>query len=167
MTETELLKKQLKMAQGWTLNLVTELDDSFWKLTPPDVSTNINWQVGHIAVSLYHNALVCMGGSREALENLIPVKEYCDYYRAGASPMEELPAKPDKTELIKALRLIYRQVEVSLESLEEAELDYPTEVPHSKAETKRDMLLWCVHHQMWHNGVIAMLKRILLGKSIV
>ena len=167
MSETELLKKQLKMAQDWTLDLVNELEDSFWKLTPPNVNTNINWQIGHIAVSLYHNALVCMGGSREALDNLFSVKELFGFYKAGTNPIESLPVKPDKKELIKALRLIFRQVEVSLENLEEGELDHGTELPHNRAATKRDLLLWCVHHQMWHNGVIAMLKRILLGKSTV
>ncbi len=166
MSEIELLKKQLKMAQDCTLSLVLDLDDKFWKLTPSNVNTNVNWQAGHLTVSLYHNILVCMGGSREAIDNLIPVHELFSFYKVGTNPSDSLPVKPDKEELVKALRLVYRQAEVNLEALQESDLEKTLAVSHPDAKTGRDVLLWCIHHQMWHNGVIAMLNRILLGKRL-
>lgn len=165
MSEIELIKKQFKMSQDWTLKLVSELDDRFWKLTPPGLKTNINWQVGHIAVGLYYQALVCMGSSREAIKNLMPIHDLISAYKMGTHPDDNLQAKPDKEELLKALRLIFRHVEVMLSSLEADELDAPTEVPHPLANTRREVLIWCTHHQMWHNGNISMIKRILVGKS--
>ena len=163
MSELKLLVHQIKMAQDHTLQLVLDLDDKFWKLTPPGVKTNINWQVGHIAVSMYYHALICTGSSVEALKNLIPLRELVLAYKAGTSPEEGLQRKPDKNELLKALRIIFRQVEVSLNSMKEEELEEPLEEPHPVAKTKKEVLIWCSHHQMWHNGLISMLKRILLG----
>ena len=165
MTDLQLLKNQIKMAQEQTLQLVSEVDDKFWKLTPPGVNTNLNWQVGHIAVSLYFHVLVCTGGAREAIKNLIPLSELISYYKAGTFPESDLQNKPDKEALLKALRLIFRQVEVSLESIGEDNLNEGVEAQHPVAKTKRDALIWCSHHQMWHNGLISLLKRILLGKG--
>lgn len=165
MTDLQFLKYQIRMAQENTLQLVNELDDRFWKLTPPGVKTNINWQVGHIAVSLYFHSLVSTGGEREALKNLIPLQEYISTYKAGTSPEDDLQGKPDKEALLKALRIIFRQVEVALGSMKEEELDQAVEVPHPVAKTKREVLMWCSHHQMWHNGLISLLKRILVGKG--
>lgn len=153
------------MVQDCTLKLVIDLDDRFWKLTPPGVKTNINWQVGHIAIGLYYQALVCLGGSRELVKNLIPVKALIDVYKIGTQPDDNFQGKPDKEELLKALKIIFRQVEVTLQSLHAEELDDPTEASHPVAKTKREVLSWCTHHQMWHNGMISMLKRILVGKS--
>lgn len=154
------------MAQERTLELVSDLEDPFWKLTPPGLNTNINWQVGHITVGLYFQALVCIAGEREALKNLIPIQELIRLYKIGTQPAENLPAKPDKETLLKSLKLVYRQVDVALNSLTPTDLDLPTAVQHPVAKNRREVLSWCSHHQMWHNGVIAVLKRILVGKSL-
>lgn len=153
------------MAQDRTLGLVSDLDDPFWKLTPPGLNTNINWQVGHITVGLYFQALVCIGGEREALKNVIPIQDLIRLYKMGTQPTENLPAKPDKEALLKALKIVYRQVDVALKSLEPADLDLPTVVQHPVAKDRREVLSWCSHHQMWHNGIIAVIKRILVGNS--
>lgn len=165
MAELQLLKYQIKMAQDLTLQLVNELDDKFWKLTPPGLKSNINWQVGHIAVSLYHNSLVGTNGADAALKNLIPLFDLINMYKTGTSPEENLQKKPDKEELLIALRIIFRQVEVNLNSLPEDELEEVVKDGQPSAKTKREMLIWCSHHQMWHNGLISMLKRILIGKG--
>jgi hypothetical protein len=165
MNDLELIKKQFRMAQDWTIKLVGDLDAPFWKLTPPGLNTNINWQVGHITVGLYYQALVCVGGEREVIKNVIPLKELINAYKMGTDPTYNLQAKPDKESLLKALRIVYRQVDVTLNTLEPADLDQPTEVQHPVAGNKREVLSWCSHHQMWHNGTISIIKRILVGNS--
>lgn len=165
MAELELLKHQIKMAQDLTLQLVNEVDDKFWKLTPQGVKSNINWQVGHIAVSLYYHSLVGTKDSDAALKNLIPLFDLIKMYKTGTSPEDNLQWKPSKEELLKALRIIFRQVEVNLNSMREDELDEIVEDGQFMGKPKREMLIWCSQHQMWHNGLISMIKRILIGKG--
>ena len=108
MNDLELIKNQFRLAQDWTLKLVSDLDPPFWKLTPPGLNTNINWQVGHIAIGLYFQALVCIGGEREVVKNVVPLKELINAYKIGTNPTDNLQAKPDKEALLKALKLVYR-----------------------------------------------------------
>ena len=165
MEELNLIRQQFKLSQEWTLKLVEELDEEYWKQTPPEINSNINWQVGHIAISLYFQALVCIGGSRDRIKNEVPVGELISLYKRGTQAAEMLEEKPTKDSLLEVLKIIFNEVEKTLLELEPASLDEPVAVQHPVAKTRREVLSWCSHHQMWHNGIISLLKRVLTGQS--
>lgn len=165
MSEVKLLQTQFELAHDWTIRLVRELDEDYWKQSPEGLGTNINWQVGHMVVSLYFHALVCTGGSREELKQKLPLSSYIEAYQMGTSPEEKLDQKPGKEDLLAALQLAAKAIKDRLASLEDAQLNEAVAVKHPVAKTKREVLVWCTHHQMWHNGQISMLKRLLVGKS--
>lgn len=165
MSEVKLLQSQFGLAHAWTLRLVQDLDEAYWTQSPEGLKTNINWQVGHVLVGLYFQALVCTGGSREGLKEQFPLSEFIACYRMGTHPDEGLEQKPGKEALLQALQACYAAVMAMLDSLEGGQLDEPVATRHPLASTKREVLVWCTHHQMWHNGQISMLKRLLVGKS--
>ncbi|WP_152425079.1 DinB family protein [Nafulsella turpanensis] len=166
MEELDLIRQQFRRSQEWTLKLVEGLDEQYWKQTPPEVNSNINWQVGHITTSLYFQALVCIGGSREKVKNEVPVQEYISLYKRGTGAAERLGEKPGKAELLQAMATIFQEVERALTEMEPGALNEPVAVSHPLAKTKREVLSWCSHHQMWHNGIISLLRRLLTGQSI-
>lgn len=165
MEELNLIRQQFQLSQGWTKKLVEELDEKYWKETPPEVNSNINWQVGHIATTLYFQALVCIGGSRDRIKEELPVGELINLYKRGTQAAELSEEKPGKAELLMALSIIFEEVEKALNELQPSSLDEPVVVQHPVAGTKREVLSWCTHHQMWHNGIISLLKRVLTGQS--
>ena len=165
MEEIELIRQQFKLSQEWTLRLVEKLEERYWKETLAEVNSNINWQVGHIVTSLYFQALVCIGGSRDRIKNEVSVGELINFYKRGTQAGEKLVEKPAKEELLLALNIIFQEVEEALLELNSASLDEPVAVQHPIAKTKREVLSWCTHHQMWHNGIISLLKRVLTGQS--
>ncbi|EMR04392.1 DinB family protein [Cesiribacter andamanensis] len=165
MSELALLQTQFELAHAWTLRLVQELDEAHWTPSPQGLGTNINWQVGHILTSLYFQALVCTGGKREGLKAQYPLAEYIEYYRRGTQPEEGLAQKPGKALLLQALQAGADAVSETLQAMQPAQLNEPVAVRHPLATTKREVLVWCTHHQMWHNGQISMLKRLLTGQS--
>lgn len=165
MSELKLLQDQFQLAHDWTLRLVQDLDEAYWKKSPEGLLTNINWQVGHIMVGLYFQALVCTGGKREGLKEQIPLADYIELYRMGSHPNERLEQKPGKAALLEGLLATQNKVVTALQALSEAALSDAVPVKHPVAKTKREVLIWCTHHQMWHNGQISMLKRLLVGKS--
>ena len=50
----------------------------------------------------------------------------------------------------------------NVQNIIQSELDKDTEVPNPAVKTKYEALLWLSQHQSWHNGQIAILKRVLL-----
>jgi hypothetical protein len=165
MNELNLLQQQFELAHSWTLRLVAELEEEHWSSSPPGLDTNINWQIGHVLVGLYFQALVCTGGRREALKEQIPFPAYIDFYKMGTHARNQLAEKPGKAELLQGLQATYAAVVATLEAMDPAQLDEAVAARHPLAKTKREVLMWCTHHQMWHNGQISLLKRLLVGKS--
>ena len=84
----------------------------------------------------------------------------------GSSPAERLEQKPGKEALVKALDVVNNSVAASLQGLSDEALQEPVAARHPVAKTKREVLIWCTHHQMWHNGQISMLKRLITGKGL-
>lgn len=60
--------------------------------------------------------------------------------KIGMGPAYNLQANTEKELLLKALRIVYRQVNVPLSSLEPAGLGQSTEVQHPVAGSKREVL---------------------------
>jgi hypothetical protein len=165
MTEQEVLKNQYTLNHEWTKRLVGELEEDLWRQSPSELKTTINWQLGHIILTLYYQALACTGSPREAVKEAVPIKLYIEQYTRGTDALATPEAKPGKDDLLKALDVVYQQVIQAIDQLDSAQLDEAVAVEHPLAKTKREVLSWCTHHQAWHNGQIALIKRMLTGKS--
>lgn len=165
MTEQALLKKQFEQNYQWTLRLVAELDEENWQASPAELNTNINWQLGHIVLTQYFQALTCTGSPRDRVKAHVPIKTFIAHYAKDTKPMQTEGDKPDKAALLQALELVQQEVIKAIDLLSSDALDAPTEVAHPLAKTKREALAWCAQHQAWHNGQIALIKRMLTGKS--
>ena len=161
--EAQYLAKGFETAYNWTLKLVKDVPAEDWGKTIDPLNTTLNWQLGHLVVTLYYQALVCTGADRGTIKEVIPVKDYIKWYSMGSRPGAE--GQPGKADLLQALEVVYQQVQKVLPHITDEQLEEGVASPHPVAKTKGQALLWCSHHQSWHNGQIALTKRILFGKS--
>ncbi|MDX2304753.1 MAG: DinB family protein [Microscillaceae bacterium] len=160
-----LIREQLESVDRWTLNLVDGIPGSFWKINPPTIDTNLNWQIGHILVSKYFHAIACINGPMPELNQNLPISEYMSLYNVGSQSNTHLEIKPNKERLLYDLNLINQLAIRFINDLSEENLNLKTELPNPVAETKYDSLMWTFKHQMWHNGQIALLKKLLKDQN--
>lgn len=163
MQETQHLAKGYEIAYNWTMRLVQDVPADDWHKTVEPLNTTLNWQLGHLVITLYYQALVCSGADRGLVKEKVPVKDYIEWYSIGSKP--DSADRPAKEELLEALKVVYQQVQRVLPQISDQQLAEPVASPHPVAKTKGEALLWCSHHQSWHNGQIALAKRALFGKS--
>jgi hypothetical protein len=163
MQETDYLAKGYTIAYNWTMRLVKDVPAEDWHQTVEPLNTTLNWQVGHLVITLYYQALVCSGADRGSIKEQIPIKEYIAWYSIGSKPSAN--DRPTKNQLLQALEVVYNQVMKVLPTVSDDNLNEPVASAHPVAKTKGEALLWCSHHQSWHNGQIALTKRALFGKS--
>ena len=83
------------------------------------------------------------------------------YYFAGSNPLEPWKERPNKEQLLGYKEEIDFCVTRILKSLSEITLSEKTEIENPVAKTKYDALTFTYKHQMWHNGQIALVKRII------
>ncbi len=156
-----LIKDQLQSADEWTAMLVDDLEKELWLESPAPLNTNINWLVGHILISKYFHAVVCTVGEQPELKKLFPLDDYISIYNRKSDPLKKVARKPAKDTLLDHLHSTDRYTLDVVDRLDEAALTHPTRVTNPVATTQLDALTYCFKHQMWHNGQISMLKRIL------
>jgi len=69
--------------------------------------------------------------------------------------------KPNVKELQNIYKITTKIILENLDKLTAIELDENTAIPNPSVKTKYEALKWLSHHQSWHNGQIAILKRVL------
>ena len=72
----------------------------------------------------------------------------------------------DKDQLLNLKKEVDEVTNYAIDSLVEMNLKDKTEIINPVAKTKYDALTFTFKHQMWHNGQIAMIKRIIGEKAI-
>lgn len=155
------IRNEIESARRWTEGLVSDIPAELWTVTPAGIGTNLNWQVGHILVSKNFHAITCVIGFRTELIRKMPIRDYVRFYDRDTRPTADMSAKPDKDTVLAHLAAIDAAVLRELDALNETALDEATALPSPVAKTKREALMFCAAHQMWHNGQIALLKRLL------
>lgn len=163
MTETDFILRETKVANRYTLHLLEKIPFDLWEITPAGLDTNVSWQVGHLILGIcYNNILVVNGAISEALKAL-PMKAYFEVFGIGSNPKDYSGQFPPE-QLLNDLKTMQQAALNVVQSLTEEELSQPlapTKFPHPVAKLKTEAVNHSYHHTQWHNGQIAMLKRVL------
>ena len=166
MNSIKFIKKEINLVKTQTDNLIADIESNLWSYNPKIINTNLNWQIGHIFLANYLHGIASINGINEDIRNMINVQDYIKFYGMKSNPLENEREKPSKEELLKIYEFGFEIINQGLDKLNELDLDKPTEIPNPAVKTKYQALMWLFKHQSWHNGQIAMLKRILNEKRV-
>lgn len=160
MTRLDIVKAQIAAVKKQTLELITAIDKTEWLVSPKVLNTNLNWQVGHLFMANYLHGVASVSGVNATIREKADIASFKKFY-VGSSPLDFTEEKPSTDQLIELYHLIFELTEQGLVTLTEANLDEATAIPNPSAKTKYEALMHLAEHQSWHNGQIAMLKRVL------
>jgi uncharacterized damage-inducible protein DinB len=146
----------------FTQQFLKDLTDAEWYWSPPQFTTHVAWQVGHIAVAEYGLCLRRVRGRTTADESLIS-DTFIEAFKPGSKPAAEPEKNPPLDEIRRVFEAVHKQSVDELSSRSEAELDEPLADPHPRFKTKWGAVEFSPLHEMVHAGQIAMLRR-LMGK---
>ena len=159
----EFIKEQTDWVDKWTTGLISNLSETDWEVFP-SLKTSLNWEVGHIIISKYfHCVQSVLKPDDEIIQKVkanIPLDDFFKYYFAGSDPTELWSNRPNPKRLLELREVINEAASTALEKLTESVLQENTEIKNPVAKIKYDALTFSFKHQMWHNGQIAMIKRV-------
>jgi hypothetical protein len=135
-------------------------DDWFW--SPPEYTTHVAWQIGHIAVSQYSLCLRRVRG-RTAEDKALISDAFIDAFKMSSKPITGAKNNPPLEEIQRVFDAVHHQALTELPLVDDAELDNPTDPPHGRFKTKLGAIDFSSQHELVHAGQIAMLRR-LMGK---
>ncbi len=160
----EIIKEQIDWVDNWTFNLISDIDENDCGIVEV-LNTSINWEIGHIIISKYfHSVQSILDKDNRIITELnqkMPIAELFKYYFAGSNPLENWKNRPNKKQLLEYKNEIDLGTSRILKILTENNLTDQTEIGNPVAKTKYEALTFTFKHQMWHNGQIAMIKRII------
>ena len=132
-----------------------------WNKTSEILNTNLNWQIGHIILANYLHGIASIYGSNEDFKKQVKIANYIKFYGPKSNPNDFMNEKPNLKELQNIYIITTKIILENLYKLTVIELDENTAIPNPTVKTKYEALKWLSHHQSWHNGQIAILKRVL------
>ncbi len=156
-----ILKEQITSTKEKTDKLIADISTEMWIKTPEILNTNLNWQIGHIILANYLHGIASISGPNEELKGKISIPDYVRFYGPKSNPTDFENEKPTQKELLEIYEFTLSLVFDNLSKLTESELNDTTKIPNPSVSTKYEALKWLSHHQSWHNGQIAILKRVL------
>jgi uncharacterized damage-inducible protein DinB len=165
MSSTSRLELAINRNRGsrlFTQQFLKDLTDAEWYWSPPQFTTHVAWQVGHIAVAEYSLCLRRVRGRTAADESLIS-DVFIEAFKMGSKPVAESEKNPPLDEMRRVFQAVHEQCVNELAGRSDAELDEPLAEPHPRFKTKLDAVEFSALHEMVHAGQIAMLRR-LMGK---
>ena len=158
----EMAIDRIRDSRLFTEQFLKDLTDAEWYWSPPQFTTHVAWQVGHLAVSQYSLCLRRVRGRTTADESLIS-DAYIDAFKLGSKPVSEPEKNLPLDEIRHVFEAVHKQSIHELGGRSDAELDEPLEQPHPRFKTKLGAVEFCAQHELVHAGQIAMLRR-LMGK---
>ena len=157
----DILKDQIILVKDKTDKLILDISDEKWFETPDVIKSNINWQIGHIILANYLHGIASISGRNEKFKEQVNVPDYIKYYGPKSIPTDFENEKPSRERLIEVYEFTASIIFENLENLTSNDLEKDTEIPNPAVQTKYQALLLLSQHQSWHNGQIAILKRVL------
>lgn len=168
MTRLEFIKEQSLWVDVWTMGLIEPIDEKQWGVVP-QLGTGVNWLVGHLIVSKYYHSIESILHPESKLiselHSTFPLEEYKTNYYAKTNPSAPWKNRPNKEQLIQTLKFMGEVSFNIIERLDEEDLDRDTHNSNPVAKNRYEALTFSFKHQMWHNGQIAMVRRILATLS--
>ena len=159
----EMAINRMRGSRLFTQQFLGDLTDAEWFWSPPQFTTHVAWQVGHIAVAEYNLCLRRVRGRTTADQSLIS-DAYIEAFKLGSKPVAEPEKNPPLDEIRRVFDAVHEQSIDELSGRSESELDQPLAEPHPRFKTKFGAVDFSPQHEMVHAGQIAMLRR-LMGKS--
>ena len=161
MTIKDLIKSEITKTHKRTVNLIDGFKPSEWLQTPKTLHSNVNWQIGHIIVANYLHGIASFTGPNADVREKLDIKSYVKFYGLKSDPTNYFEYKPNTATLKEQLDFIYQLVLETIEHTDFKKVNEPTKVKNPGAKTQMEAILWLIQHQSWHNGQLAILKRVL------
>lgn len=162
MTTLEILVDRLQTARRWTLNLLSDIEESRWFDAPGPGLGHVAWQVGHLAASqvvLVHTR--CF--DKNYTDHLSA--SFRDTFGRGSKPVADRAAYPPLADIRANFDRIHRESIDLITGMNPAELDRPTAgEPHPMFANKAGAIGMASMHESFHAGQIALIRR-LAGKA--
>jgi len=165
MTEIELLTRQTQGAYNWANKFVETIPFDKWKIIPDTIESSVNWQVGHLIVSVYYHSIMVIKGHRREILQKVPLKDYSELF-SEASPKLSV-GKVNSNDLLDHLKIVQEGSLLTISTLPVTELGNnlePTSTPHPIAKTKQESIEWNIKHTMYHCGQIGILRRVIFER---
>ncbi len=161
MTTNQILTKEFQFIHNWTTGLISSLDEEQWKITPSRVDTNVHWISGHILHDNYWHAIGCISQPSHEFQNVLEIGRFKKYFEKDSDPLGHIGERPSREEILDGLSFCNKEALKIVKDITGEELEQQTLIPNPVAKTKYESLSFAIKHQMWHNGQIAMIKRMI------
>jgi hypothetical protein len=162
-TQLDLAVKYLEFARQYSEELLADVQSDEWFRQPPQVTTHLAWQVGHLAMAQYGLTMLRVRGKRPEDRELMS-NDFFRRFQKGSQPSADAQDYPPIAEILETFRRVYRQAMIELGALQDADLRDPTPAPYAIEPTKLGSIFFCSAHEMLHSGQIGLIRR-LLGKA--
>lgn len=159
--KARILREQILLAKEKTDKLLVSIPIEKWDDTPDIIQSNLNWQIGHIILANYLHGIASISGVHTEFREKANVPDYIKFYGPKSNPTDFKEEKPSGEELMEVYEFCLSIILENLENLTDTDLEKDTEVPNPSVKNKYQALMWLSQHQSWHNGQIAVLKRLL------
>src|SRR5688572_19516315 len=103
MNRVNIIDEQMQHVRDFAKKLIYEVPEDKWYETPPQVNSNIAWQVGHLIISQNFHSIAVIVGPNEKIKAAVPLKEYAALYAMGAIPIQNAETGPSPAVLKKHL----------------------------------------------------------------
>lgn len=158
--QKELAIQGIVATREYTKELLASIPDSDWLRFPPGVTTNVLWQVAHLAMAEYRLGLDRVRGTQATDESLAPAK-FLAMYGRGSVPSDEIAKNFGIEDVRRIFDAVHEQLLAESEHWSDDDLQGEVFTPHRLFTKKMDALLWCSRHEMLHAGQIGLIRRML------
>jgi len=161
MQPVDRLLKQTRSTYDFINKLTGSIPFEHWCTIPPGAETSVNWQVGHLVVSVYFHSIMVIAGHQPDILQKIPLREYDSFFTDADPKLSQ--GKFSSQTLQEHLMLMQEKSLAIIGNLSPESLDgplHPSPVKHPIADTKFEAVDWNIKHTFWHGGQIGLLKRI-------
>ncbi len=155
--------ERLRRSRIVTRQFLSDLSPEEWFWSPPEHTTHVAWQVGHVAVAQYNLCLKRVRGRTTEDEALVS-DAFMDAFKLGSKPLTGAQHNLPLEEIRRVFDAVHHQALTELPLVDNAELDTPVEPAHPAFKTKLGAIEFSSQHELVHAGQIAMLRR-LMGKA--
>lgn len=153
----------LEFVRGYTLSLLSDLEESDWFAQPGEGISHIAWQAGHIAMSQYGLALFRQRGRAEVDLDLMP-SSFRKKYSRGTTPNPDPSKNASPADILETLDKVFAQVKQEVPGFQLDHWNKPVDPPFAAFPNCFGALLFAADHEMIHAGQIGFIRR-LIGKQ--
>ncbi|SMP78029.1 DinB superfamily protein [Neorhodopirellula lusitana] len=149
---------QIEFARAYTLGLLDATPRDRWFERPNGATSQIAWQVGHLAVSQYGLLMFRMRGRHPDDLELIPGR-FRKAYARGSKPSDSADGQLTPDELFDKLARVHELAMQEIANVDPVSLLDPLDMPYAAYPCKLGAALFCPLHETLHAGQIGVIRR--------